>query len=120
MGLYNLDGEQFAKSIPMVLSSYGIFATYFTRIPGSALEKGGRMSKSSFDAGGIKLASTSSKGIVFGQTTPYTCASCALQMRLDDLGVVLPEAKIASALNTTTNGTKILDIPSAINKMGLE
>ncbi|WP_139785466.1 cysteine peptidase family C39 domain-containing protein [Chryseobacterium phocaeense] len=84
-------------------------------IRGKKLQRGGGDPTKSFaENAGIRIERWLSETKVFGQSTDYTCVSTSLRMVLDDKGIIKSEKYLASALNTTTDGARIKDIPDAL------
>jgi ABC-type bacteriocin/lantibiotic exporter with double-glycine peptidase domain len=61
-----------------------------------------------------KIIEVVSKGIVYGQSKYYTCAATSLRMVLESKGLKYSEEYLATALGTTQEGARILDIPNAL------
>ncbi|SHE66177.1 cysteine peptidase family C39 domain-containing protein [Chryseobacterium sp. OV279] len=84
-------------------------------IRGRKLQRGGGDPTKSFaENAGIRIERWISENKVFGQSMDYTCVSTSLRMVLDDKGIIKSEKYLASALNTTTDGARIQDIPEAL------
>ncbi|KFF15994.1 cysteine peptidase family C39 domain-containing protein [Chryseobacterium sp. JM1] len=84
-------------------------------IRGRKLQRGGGDPTKSFaENAGIRIERWISENKVFGQSMDYTCVSTSLRMVLDDKGIIKSEKYLASALNTTTEGARIKDIPDAL------
>ena len=81
----------------------------------------GDLSKRSFDdIPGISVTARETTGSLMGQEWGFTCVSCATRMVLADLGVAIPEAELMHALKTTRAGANTLNIPKAIERLGIE
>ncbi|CAD7802300.1 hypothetical protein CHRY9390_00908 [Chryseobacterium aquaeductus] len=81
---------------------------------------GGDITKSFFQNAKIALKEEIPLGSIVGQTKDYTCASNALKMILDDLGIVRSEDYLADIIDTVhkgaNRGANILDIPKGLMK----
>jgi len=77
-------------------------------------QSGGDITKSFFKNAKIAIKEEKALGAIFGQMNNHTCVASSLKMVLNDLKIIKFEDDLARALNTTSKGANILDIPNAL------